>query len=120
MKKLDGVETADVSLNEGRVTVRLVPENDLTIAQLRRTIRDQGFSPRDAVLTLSAVIETREGAVVAIVPGSGVVYTLAADEVILARLAGAAGATVVVQGRLDADQNDEAPTSLVVTNVVGG
>ncbi len=120
MKKLDGVESADVSLNEGRVSVQFSSENGVTIDQLRRTIRDQGFSPRDAMLTLSAVIEMRDGALVAVVPGSGAAYTLTAEESIRSRLTSATGGTVIVRGRVEADENDETPTSLAVTLVGGG
>ena len=167
VNKLDGVERADVSLNEGLVSVQfaaenavtidqlrrtirdqgfsprdailtlsaviemrdgalvaVVPgsgaENAVTIDQLRRTIRDQGFSPRDAILTLSAVIEMRDGALVAVVPGSGAAFTLTAEEAIRTRLTSATGATVIVRGRVEADENDKTPTSLAVTLVGGG
>ena len=120
MKKLAGVETADVSLNEGRVSIQFARENGVTIEELRRTIRDQGFSPRDATLTLSAVIEMRDGALVAVVPGWESAYALTAEEAIRARLTRAAGTTVIVQGRVEADENDETPRSLAVTLVSGG
>ena len=59
VEKLDGVDKAEVSLDDGRVTVRLAPGNAVTIAELRRTIRHQGFTPKEAKLTLSARIEVR-------------------------------------------------------------
>ena len=120
VNKLDGVERADVSLNEGLVSVQFAAENAVTIDQLRRTIRDQVFSPRDAILTLSAVIEMRDGALVAVVPGSGAAFTLTAEEAIRTRLTSATGATVIVRGRVEADENDKTPTSLAVTLVGGG
>ena len=120
LKKLDGVESADVSLNEGRVSVQFASENAVTINQLRRTIRDQGFSPKDAILTVSAVIEMRDGVLVAVVPGSGAAYTLTAEESIRSRLTSGTGGTVIVRGRVAADENDETPTSLAVTLLGGG
>lgn len=119
VKKLDGVETVDVSLNEGRVTVRFARGNGVTIHQLRRTIRNQGFSPREATLTLSAVIETRDGILIAVIPGSEAAYTLIAEDEVRARLARGAGATFIVQGRLEADEDGVTPNRLAVTAVDG-
>lgn len=119
MTKLDGVETADVSLNDGRVTVGFRAENAVTIAQLRRAIRDQGFSPRESVVTLSAEIEIREGRLVAVVPGSRAIYELTAEEGNSARLRSAVGTSIAIRGRLGADEDDATPTELTVIRVGG-
>ena len=119
MEKLDGVESAVVSLNEGRVRVEFAPGNKVTIAELRRAIRNQGFTPREAMLTLSVQVEMRGAAPVAIVPGSGVTYTVAADAELLARLSGLAGDTVMLEGQVELDENDVTPERLQVTRVAG-
>ncbi|MHB8735524.1 MAG: heavy-metal-associated domain-containing protein [Terriglobales bacterium] len=51
VKKLDGVTAARVSLNQGLVTIELRPGNTVSLAQLRKAITDQGFTPRDARVT---------------------------------------------------------------------
>ena len=117
VEKLDGVESAEVSLNEGRVHVQLASENSVTIARLRRVIRDQGFSPRDATLTLTARIEIRGGGLVAIVPGSGVTYTVTAGGEVRPRLSEAAGGTVVLEGEVAMDEDDVTPERIEVTRV---
>lgn len=119
MTKLDGVETADVSLNDGRVTVGFRAENAVTIAQLRRAIRDQGFSPRESVVTLSAEIEIRGGTLVAVVPGSRTIYELTAEEGISARLRSAVGTSITVRARLGADEDEKTPTELTVIRASG-
>jgi hypothetical protein len=118
--KLDGVETADVSLNEGRVHIEFARQNAVTVGQLRRTIRDQGFSPKDATLTLSANIVIRDGVILAVVPGSEASYTLTAEGEVRTRLTNAAGTTVTVQGHVGADEGEETPTRLEVTHLSGG
>ena len=116
---LDGVETADVSLNDGRVTVGFRAENAVTIAQLRRAIRDQGFSPRESVVTLSADMELREGTLVAVMPGSRAVYELVAEEAISVRLRSAVGTSIAIRARVGADEDEETPTELTVIRVSG-
>lgn len=54
MEKLPGVESATVKLNEGRAVLQLKPENRVTIAQVRERVRQNGFTPRDAVVTARA------------------------------------------------------------------
>jgi len=120
VERLDGVDKAEVSLDEGRVTVRFAPGNTVTIAELRRTIRHQGFTPKEARLTLSARIEIRGGALMAIVPGSGVAYAVTADGQVHARLSNSAGGTVVLEGEVAIDENDRTPERIAVTAVVGG
>lgn len=120
VEKLDGVERAEVSLNEGRVHVQLMSGNSVTIAELRRAIRNQGFSPREATLTLSARVEARGAALVAVVPGSGVVYDVTAAGEVRTRLSGVTGSTVVLEGRVAADEDDATPERIEVTRVAGG
>ena len=119
MQKLDGVESVEVSLNEGRVRVQFAPETSVTIAELRRTIRNQGFSPREAKLTVSAQIEMRDGGLVAMVPGSGVTYTVTAGGDVLERLSGLVGSTVVLEAEVGLDQDDVTPDRMQVTRVRG-
>ena len=120
VERLDGVDKAEVSLDEGRVTVRFAPGNTVTIAELRRTIRHQGFTPKEARLTLSARIEIRGGALMAIVPGSGVAYAVTADGQVHAHLSSIAGSTVVLEGEVAIDEDDRTPERIAVTAVVGG
>lgn len=118
VEKLDGVESAEVSLNEGRVRVRFAPETGVTIAELRRTIRNQGFSPQEATLTVSARMERRNGAMVAVVPGSGASYIVAAEADVQTRLSAAAGSEVVLEGRIEMDDDDVTPNRIQVMRVV--
>ena len=120
VEKLDGVDEAEVSLDDGRVRVRFAPGNTVTIAQLRRTIRHQGFTPREAKLTLSARIELHGGALVAIVPGSGVAYAVTAEDQVRGRLSSSVGGIVVLQGEVAIDENDVTPERIAVTALVGG
>ena len=119
VEKLDGVESVKVSLNEGRVVIRFAPDNSLTIAELRRAIRNQGFSPREATLTFSAQVEMRGGGLVAIVPGSGVTYAVTAAPEVRELLSGAAGSTLVLEGEVAMDVDDVTPERIEIARVAG-
>lgn len=48
LRKLPGVRSVRVSLNEGKAVVALSPGSRTTIGQIREVIRHNGFTPRDA------------------------------------------------------------------------
>jgi copper chaperone CopZ len=51
LKKVDGVESANVSLNEGKVVIQLKAANSVRLEQIRRAVTDQGFTPKQARVT---------------------------------------------------------------------
>ena len=48
MKKVRGVANVRVSLNDGLTVLDLAPQNNVTLAELRRIIRNNGFVSKDA------------------------------------------------------------------------
>jgi len=48
LRKLPGVRSVRVSLNEGKAVVALSPGSRTTIGQIREVIRHNGFTPREA------------------------------------------------------------------------
>lgn len=118
VEKLDGVERAEVSLNEGTVRVALTTDNRITMAQLRTAIRAQGFTPRAATLTLSARVERTDDGFRAIAGPTGASYTLVAGPSITVLLAHSVGNTVVLEGEVPQDVDDVTPDGLNVTRIV--
>lgn len=47
MKKVEGVQSVQVSLKEGKTTLELRPDNKVTIAELRTVIKNNGFVSRE-------------------------------------------------------------------------
>lgn len=43
MQKVEGVQSVKVSLKEGMTALELLPDNKVTLAQLRTVIRNNGF-----------------------------------------------------------------------------
>lgn len=61
LKAMEGVDEASVSLNEGLATVKFQPENEITLEQIREAVRESGFSPEEATLTLQGRLEEHDG-----------------------------------------------------------
>jgi hypothetical protein len=61
VKKLEGIESVDVSLEKASAVIVLKPENRVTLAQIRRVIRNSGYQTRDAGITARGAIADRKG-----------------------------------------------------------
>lgn len=121
IKKVEGVVSVKVSLNQGRADVTLAPGNKVTVERLRSAVRDNGFTPKDARVKLRGRLVERAGRPALEVTGSGVVYALAAAEGrSLAELVkDGLGKEVLVEGRVpeSTDHVDE-PATLEVDTLV--
>lgn len=76
MRKVTGVASVRVSLNEGLTVLDLKPGNDVTLAHLRQVIRNNGFVTKEAQVVATGVVSTAGGAVVFEVSGSRERFTL--------------------------------------------
>jgi copper chaperone CopZ len=48
IKKVEGIDDVNVSLNEGNASIKLKPGNTVTVEQVREIVRKNGFTPKDA------------------------------------------------------------------------
>jgi copper chaperone CopZ len=64
VKKLEGVDSVDVSLEKATADVRLKPGNTVTLGQLRKVIRDGGYPTKDAQLEARGQIVERNGTLI--------------------------------------------------------
>ena len=77
MKKLEGVETVDISLNKSAAELTLREGNRVTIDQLRTIIKRNGFTPKEAVVTTIGVPARKTGGLVLEVRGQPSVLAIA-------------------------------------------
>lgn len=61
MKAFEGIQDADVSLNKGLATLKLQPENKVTLEKIRTAVRESGFSPEDATITVTGTLTQEDG-----------------------------------------------------------
>ena len=117
LKKLDGVTEVTVSLNEGLVKMSLAPENRVTLTEIRKRILDNGFTPKDAIVRISGVLDTRTS-VPRLTTTGNVEYVLSPAQGFVesqwAELnAMHSGSKVEVRGRVEPGMNE--PLAVLVT-----
>ena len=125
MRKLEGVESVEVSLQRGVADIRLRQGNSLTLARLRQLVRQNGFNARDAVVTVTGRLTTQGKAPALGVTGPDSVLILAADpaqraafDAAAARLGAGRSGPVTLEGTVRAGTNPASPDVLVVRRVV--
>lgn len=57
IRKLPGVASVDVSLSKGLAVIQLKPGNTLTPEQLWETVRKNGFTPKEASVSVRGSLE---------------------------------------------------------------
>jgi hypothetical protein len=60
MQKVDGVETARVSLNDGLTILDLKPGNTVTLAKIRQIIKNAGFMSKEAAVTARGTLNVQQ------------------------------------------------------------
>jgi Heavy-metal-associated domain len=61
LQKLDGVESADVSLEKASVEIHLRADNKVTLERIRQVVRNSGYPTRDATITARGRIVEQRG-----------------------------------------------------------
>lgn len=59
LKKLEGVKTVKVSLNEGNAVIRFAADSKLALADIRLVVRDGGFTPKGATVRISGTLQRK-------------------------------------------------------------
>lgn len=59
LRKLPGVTSVRVSLNEGKAAVTLAPNSATTLTRIREVIRHNGFTPKEAQMVVTGRLEER-------------------------------------------------------------
>lgn len=116
LSRLAGVEAVTVSLNSGEAALRFADESPTMLADIRAVIRKNGFTPKEAVVTVAGELE-RDG-------DRLVLATRKADRYVLERAADAAwraldavadGAAIEVRGEVDLVAHADGLPQLKVT-----
>jgi copper chaperone CopZ len=108
LKKLEGVKRVKVSLNKGNAILEFKTDSKLALADIRSTVRDGGFTPKEAKVKVSGTLKL-EGDELRLKVGE-VIYLLKPSDKAkdawqqLRKLE--AGATVTIAGQTPADHDD--------------
>src|SRR5215813_2207279 len=115
LRKFQGVESAEVSLNKGLATVKLKPGNSIRPSDFWTAIRKNGNTPRITRATVRGEV-LADGSQLK-VSGSGEVFELKGAPEILQQLKAASGKTVLVDGALTPGKDVKAAVPLDVQAV---
>jgi hypothetical protein len=74
--KIEGVRSVKVSLKEGVATIQFAPTHRVTLARIRQAIRSNGFTPREAEITVAGSLVQRGDTLTLAVPGTDDVFVL--------------------------------------------
>ena len=61
LERIGGVEDVKVSLDNGLATIRLQEDNRATLGSIREAVEESGFSPEDAVLSVTGTLHQQGG-----------------------------------------------------------
>ena len=95
VRKLDGVRSVAVSMNDGYADIVLASQNAVTVERIREAIHRNGFTPREARVRVSGTVVRQGEQLLLEVPGSATTFRLAGSPEALERLAHAAGGSPV-------------------------
>ncbi len=76
---MEGVESVQVSLNEGLAKIQLKPGNKVRLAQLRKSVTDNGFTPKEASVTVLGEVISVNGRLQLKVTGVDETFDLSVD-----------------------------------------
>ena len=111
LRKIEGVQSAEVSLNQGVAVVRLRPENRVRVGQIRDIVRTNGFTPKAAEVRVRGYVVDEKGELLLTLPQGEQVYRLDSHPTAttaITRVREFVGELVIVDGTLP-ESAKEAP-----------
>ncbi len=111
MKGIRGVNTVDVDLNTGLVTVKLIPGNSAGMHQFNEAVEKNGFTHKDAEIVARGKVTGTAEAPVLEVSGTGDRFALVPASAATS-MAAWLGKTVTVAGLLPQVPKGKVPTTL--------
>ena len=112
LKSVSGVDSVDVSLEEGLAVVKMKPGNTTTLKQLNEAITKNGFTMKDSTATVAGTIVTTDGKTTLRVSGSNEVLQLVPQSASGLNIAPLIGKTVVVEGTIPEARKGNASNSI--------
>jgi copper chaperone CopZ len=76
VRKLDGVESVEVSLERAAAAINLRPGNRITLSQLRQIIKNNGFTAKEATVTVVGMLTERGGKPALSVTGTDIMWLI--------------------------------------------
>jgi copper chaperone CopZ len=118
LKKFPGVESVEVSLNNGLATVKLKPGNTARPQDLWQAVRKNGFTPKETRVLVRGEV-TNAGQPQLKVTGTDQMLVLKAEPKLLDEARRHIGKTVTMEGALTPSKDFKAQVPLEVREIQG-
>ena len=107
LEKIPGVDSVNVSLNDGKATIRLKSGNTVTMEQVHQAVQRNGFNPQDATVTVRAEPTVTAGKLQLKILGTNVTYDVAGphDRAVQDGLRNLAGKPVMLEAVIPAPKD---------------
>lgn len=115
IQKLDGVESASVSLNNGLLTVNLKKNNQLTLQRIRKAVENSGFKAMEANITIAGTVAKNEPGNYVLKTGTGERFLLKAEDKRTLNTVADAKGNIIVSGKVEG--NEKSGTVLWIESV---
>jgi copper chaperone CopZ len=120
LKKVAGVESVDVSLNQGLASIKLKPGNTVSVPQLWEVIHHNGYTPKTTTVSVRGELTEGQGPPQLKVSGTNQVLALAVETkkaAVQNDLRQKRGQSVILQGVLVPGKDLQIPVPLQVSQV---
>ena len=117
LKKIPGVVSVETSLNQGKALVRLKPGNSVRLDDLIQRVRDNAFTPKEAMVTVRGELVSDGGKLQLRVLGIDQTYDLVLPSTSPGgggEFGKQAGKTIMVEGVIPAPEGRTLPTVIQV------
>lgn len=111
MKGIEGLDTVDVDLNTGLVTIKLIPGNSASMRQFNQAVEKNGFAHKNAEIVVRGKLAGSANALVLEVSGTQDRYALSPMAASLDTVS-LLGKTVIVTGELPPAPKGKIPDTL--------
>lgn len=115
LKKIQGVESAKVSLNQGTAAIQLKPGNSVRLEQILKAVADQGFTPKDARAVAVGDLISSGGKLQFRVSGSNEIFEVMHTP--HSSLEKQVGNNLIVTGLISASADRKGPRTIQITEV---
>ena len=122
IKKIEGVESVSVSLNQGSAAIRLQPANTVRIEQILRAVTNNGFTPKEAKISAVGKVLSAEGTLKFQVTGTNQSFDVLVDSAakdISDAVRKEIGKTIIVDGVMTLSK-DKIPQTVMIKSVKQG
>jgi hypothetical protein len=118
VKKMNGVESVNVSLNEGKASIRFKPESTARYADVRDGIEKNGFAVKDTAVRARGRLQQANGALQFVVAGSGETFNVTPEDAknleLVHGMKEKAGQEVVLEGTVPSPEKNKPQTAFRV------